>query len=211
MSDRGYNSYSESERVIKIRPMDEILADLYDEDSVNFDEYKYTATYSITYKEAMECLNCLNVFKRPLIQTILYIIIFLCAAVGFFFSFLYQRSNPMWLFWMVATIITGVTIIFYPIFRKRRLAKMNAKSKGKFVTFTKDKIEIDSEFQKWNILLNQTCSFVQTKNLFIVVTPENEVLAIPKRCIDEYNYGLVLDFLIAGTTRERIIYRKKKK
>ncbi|HHZ06829.1 MAG TPA: YcxB family protein [Clostridiales bacterium] len=156
-------------------------------------------TYSLTEAEAYTCLKNSGLIKTTGVRAILYTILMVIAATGFFISYFVRNDVNWFIFGIVALAVIAVIWVF-PTIHLKKLAKVNSSGqiiKAKIFT---NRIEISGEKNNWKIYLDETNEFKIFDNILLFRTAKNkQIFVIPKRVIDKESYDHIIEVLKNGT------------
>lgn len=155
-------------------------------------------SYALTQQEAYLCLKKAGIFKTSGKRAIVYTILMIIAAAGFFVSFLLGQ-NVNWLVFAIISLLIIAVIWLVPYFQLKRLAKENAKGNVIKAKITEEKITIIGNDSSWKIPLDQTSRLSQGDGLLVFHTQNKQLFAIPERAIRPENLQKVKSLVQKGT------------
>lgn len=132
-------------------------------------------SYALTQQEAYLCLKKAGIFKTSGKRAIVYTILMIIAAAGFFVSFLLGQ-NVNWLVFAIISLLIIAVIWLVPYFQLKRLAKENAKGNVIKAKITEEKITIIGNDSSWKIPLDQTSRLSQGDGLLVFHTQNKQLL-----------------------------------
>ena len=155
-------------------------------------------SYSLTQQEAYLCLEKAGIFKTSGRRAVVYTVLMIIAAAGFFISFLVGQ-NVNWLVFAIVSLLIIAVIWLVPYFQLKRLAKENAKGNVIKAKITEEKIVITGNDSSWKIPLDQTSRLSQGDGLLVFHTQNKQLFVIPQRAIHPENLQKVQRLVQKGT------------
>lgn len=156
-------------------------------------------SYSLTQSEAYKCLKKAKIIKTVGARAIVFTVVLILAAAGFFISYFYQKNINNLIFGGISLAIIAIIWIF-PTFHLQKLAKMN--SNGKVITANvyTNKIVIGKEEESWTIRLDKSNKYKRYDDiLMFYTTDEGQFFVIPVRALDKDKKEEILKLIEEGT------------
>lgn len=142
-------------------------------------------SYSLTYDEAYHCLKNAGLYKTSGKRAIVYTVLMVIAALGFFFSYI-VKNDINWLVFTFVSLAVIAVIWIVPAVQLKRLAKINSDGRIIKVKVFDDKIFIDGNDNKWKLNLDKTNKLKIFDDIYILYTAERgKIFVIPTRVLNK--------------------------